>query len=789
MKFEKCLKTTSKKALHRFTALAAVLLAVCLVFMTPVSAADTIPISSAEDLKKIGKEAGHPLDGSYILTDNINLNNEEWTPIGDMPNMFTGTFDGNGKTISGLSITSSNQMFVGLFGASTGTVKNLHVSGKIDITSSSSLSAGIIAGMSVGTISSCYSSGSVNVTITGSEDETAAVAGGIAGVNMDTISDCYSTGTVKAVGGIESNAGGIVGTNQVTISNCYALNEEIIATGQTVNAGRIAGLNKGNSPQIVNSFGWVGMKVNNNLITDGTASDTDGEFIYAKSIWENLYPPLKPKAAYLEPKLTLTYNKNEGEGTEPTATYAGFAKGEWDKVQSSNSLTKEGSYFAGWNTNQNGGGTNYVQGQTISIEDNITLYANWTTAEVESYKVTFNSNGGAEVPEQNVLAGGYVIDPELTREGYTLVAWKKDGTEWDFDSNTVNEAITLTAEWKINQYKISFHGILENAPDTIKQDYGTTVTKPANPTRDGHTFAGWNPEIPATMPAQDTMVYVQWTINQYTISFENTGDTTIAPITQDYGTTVTKPADPSWIGHTFSGWDKEIPSKIPAENLIINATWTLNNYTVKYHANGGSGTMADQEFEYGVTEVLNASTFTAPSGKVFNGWNTKVDGSGTAYSAGYSASKITTEDNVVVDLYAQWKYPSSGGSSKPTYTVTFNANGGAGEMFPQTFTSGKEKALNLNFFTKEGYTFAGWATSADGDVVYTDGETIKVSKSMTLYAVWESNEPVNPQQPGDNPEQPGDEPENPEKPTEPETPAPILAVLAGLGAAVVLRRK
>ena len=60
---------------------------------------------------------------------------------------------------------------------------------------------------------------------------------------------------------------------------------------------------------------------------------------------------------------------------------------------------------------------------------------------------------------------------------------------------------------------------------------------------------------------------------------------------------------------------------------------------------------------------------------------------------------------------------------------------------------------------------------------------------MTLYAVWESNEPVNPQQPGDNPEQPGDEPENPEKPTEPETPAPILAVLAGLGAAVVLRRK
>ena len=260
-------------------------------------------------------------------------------------------------------------------------------------------------------------------------------------------------------------------------------------------------------------------------------------------------------------------------------------------------------------------------------------------------------------------------------------------------------------------------------------------------------------------------------------------------------------------GKIFGGWqtsssgapvyaDGEVVKNLLSGTLrtaSLYANWTDKLcYTVIFDANGGTGTMENQEFEYGVTEVLNASTFTAPSGKVFNGWNTKADGSGTYYPAGYSESKITSVSNAKVTLYAQWKSPSSGGShstTKTTYTVTFNANGGEGEMFPQTFTSGKEKALNLNFFTREGYTFAGWATSADGDVVYTDGETIKVSKSMTLYAVWESNEPVNPEQPGDEPGQPGDEPENPEKPTEPETPAPILAVLAGLGAAVVLRRK
>ena len=134
MKFEKCLKTTSKKALHRFAALAAVLLAVCLVFMTPAAAwtADTdwgtgydtlteFSIADAGDLAQFAARVngGKDFSGKTVkLTADIDLENQEWTPIGDdgYNNLFSGTFDGNGKTISGLQITSANDGFVGLFG-------------------------------------------------------------------------------------------------------------------------------------------------------------------------------------------------------------------------------------------------------------------------------------------------------------------------------------------------------------------------------------------------------------------------------------------------------------------------------------------------------------------------------------------------------------------------------------------------------------------------------------------------------------------------------------------------
>ena len=90
---------------------------------------------------------------------------------------------------------------------------------------------------------------------------------------------------------------------------------------------------------------------------------------------------------------------------------------------------------------------------------------------------------------------------------------------------------------------------------------------------------------------------------------------------------------------------------------------------------------------------------------------------------------------------ARWSEDSSGGGSVSpgvvnTYTVTFNANGGSGSMTAQAFTPGVAQGLSANAFTRFGYAFAGWATSADGVAVYVDGQSIAPSASMTLYATW-----------------------------------------------------
>ena len=177
-------------------------------------------------------------------------------------------------------------------------------------------------------------------------------------------------------------------------------------------------------------------------------------------------------------------------------------------------------------------------------------------------------------PHNNILTLRGAL---FTRAGYTQVGWATvDGGEkvYDFeDIYTKNEALTLYPVWNTNKYTITFdtNGGSEIAP--ITQDYGTQIAAPANPTRKGYTFKGWDKEIPKTMPAENITVKAQWEINQYTITFDTNGGSEIAPITQDYGTEITAPDNPTRKGYTFKGWDKEIPKTMPAENITITARW------------------------------------------------------------------------------------------------------------------------------------------------------------------------------------------------------------------------
>ena len=177
-------------------------------------------------------------------------------------------------------------------------------------------------------------------------------------------------------------------------------------------------------------------------------------------------------------------------------------------------------------------------------------------------------------PHNNILTLRGAL---FTRAGYTQVGWSTvDGGEKVYgfeDVYTKNEALTLYPVWNTNKYTITFdtNGGSEIAP--ITQDYGTQIAAPANPTRKGYTFKGWDKEIPETMPAENITVKAQWEINQYTITFDTNGGSEIAPITQDYGTEITAPDNPTRKGYTFKGWDKEIPETMPAENITITARW------------------------------------------------------------------------------------------------------------------------------------------------------------------------------------------------------------------------
>ena len=198
------------------------------------------------------------------------------------------------------------------------------------------------------------------------------------------------------------------------------------------------------------------------------------------------------------------------------------------------------------------------------------IYGN-TTGVIVTYK-----DGDSEYAKQVLPSGTLATRPDApaATPGYTFGGWNKaDGTAWDYASDKVTDNITLYAKWAANTYTITFDTVGGSEIAPITQDYGTAITVPADPTREGYAFIGWEGELPETMPAHNMTVTAQWEINQYTITFDTAGGSEITPITQDYGTAITAPADPTREGYTFIGWDKEIPTTMPAENITLKAKW------------------------------------------------------------------------------------------------------------------------------------------------------------------------------------------------------------------------
>ena len=257
---------------------------------------------------------------------------------------------------------------------------------------------------------------------------------------------------------------------------------------------------------------------------------------------------------------------------------------------------------------------------------------------IGAYTVTFQSEGGSEVASQ--IRANTPADP--TKEGYTFIGWYNGESEWNF-ADAVTEALTLTAKWQLNQYTITFDTAGGSEVPSITQDYGTAITAPANPTKTGYTFAGWDKTIPTAMPAENMTITARWQVNQYTITFkpENGGQDIV--IKQDYGTAITAPANPTKTGYTFAGWDKTIPTAMPAENMTITARWQVNQYTITFKPeNGGQDIVIKQDYGTAITAPANPTK----TGYTFAGWDKTIPSTMPAENITLTAR--WTENRVIV---------------------------------------------------------------------------------------------------------------------------------------------
>ena len=231
-----------------------------------------------------------------------------------------------------------------------------------------------------------------------------------------------------------------------------------------------------------------------------------------------------------------------------------------------------GSYFM-W---LDGNGKSYEPGDSVPA-DVTELTVQWTAP---TYTVTLHANGGT-INNGNVTEYTYgvgaTLPTDVMRTGYTFKGWYYNENLTGSPVTAIGDTETgnkeYWAKWEINQYTVTVKPENGEADITITQDYGTPITAPADPTREGYTFIGWDREIPTTMPAEDMTITAKWKVNSYTITFDTAGGSEIAPITQDYGTQIAAPADPTREGYTFIGWDKAIPATMPAENITVTAQW------------------------------------------------------------------------------------------------------------------------------------------------------------------------------------------------------------------------
>lgn len=351
----------------------------------------------------------------------------------------------------------------------------------------------------------------------------------------------------------------------------------------------------------------------------------------------------------------------------------------------------------------------------------ITLYIKWV---INKYNVNFITNGGSMVDTQSIEHNGVATLPvDPTQTGYDFMGWYTDSNfnqAYDF-STAITSTTTIYAKWTPKKYTISFDSNGGSSLESIEVDYNSILNLPI-PTKLGYTHEWYTDAsltekfTSSTMTDGNLQLYAKWIINAYTITFDTNGGSEVASITQDYDTLITSPENPTRLGYTFNGWDKALPTSMPAENVTLKATWLKISYTITYETNGGVNHLSNPT-QYDVETPSFSLLEPTKLGYTFMGWFEDVNHSGNPIET-INASR--TEDVV---LYAKWSINS--------YTITFDTNGGSLiEPLTQPYNSALVSPQNPS---REGYIFNGWSQALPQTMPAND---------LTIKAFWVMVNPI-----------------------------------------------
>ena len=318
------------------------------------------------------------------------------------------------------------------------------------------------------------------------------------------------------------------------------------------------------------------------------------------------------------------------------------------------SPTKEGHTFSGWSEAP----------ETMPAGD-ITVTGSFT---VNNYTITYMVDG--EVYKTESLAYGSAVTAIAVpaKEGHTFSGWS------EIPATMPARDVTVSGSFTVNSYTVTYM-VDGEVYKTESYAYGASVTAVESPVKEGHTFSGWS-EIPTTMPAENITVTGSFMVNSYTITYMVDGEV-YKTESLAYGSAVTAIAVPTKEGHTFSGWSG-VPATMPAEDVTISGTFTVNTYTITYMVDGE--VYQTVIVTYGATITLIDAP--AKDGYTFSGW---LDAPRTM-----PAHDVTINGHFVTDAY----------------TVTYMVDGEVYKTFQVAYGT---EIPTVEVPSKEGYTFSGWS--------------------------------------------------------------------------------